>query len=318
MTEHDPTGRPVVVLSTDAQSVDRLFTPTAMKQLTTLFTVVDLSTYPDADAAPGRDHRHRLRRHRTARPAPANGCCARRAEGDLQRRGQLLPQRRLRDLLRARHPRPELRARLRPGGRRVRPRPRARPRPRHHPRRPRVPRRHRALSRRAATPTPSCCTAPTSASSASATSADRFAGCCARSTRCCGCTTRGCPTRAASRRWRDRRASLDEVLERSQFLFVLAAATDANGGLLGACRAGARPAGRAADPAQPRRGRRLRRAARRASSEGRFLAAIDVWPAEPVAADDRARRLDGLVLSATAPAASRPRSSRSATWSSTT
>ncbi|MGH9104600.1 MAG: NAD(P)-dependent oxidoreductase, partial [Acidimicrobiales bacterium] len=31
---------------------------------------------------------------------------------------------------------------------------------------------------------------------------------------------------------------------------------------------------------------------------GRLLAAIDVWPEEPVAADDRARRLDGLVLSA--------------------
>ncbi len=31
---------------------------------------------------------------------------------------------------------------------------------------------------------------------------------------------------------------------------------------------------------------------------GRLLAAIDVWPAEPVPADDPARRLDGLVLSA--------------------
>jgi sugar-phosphatase len=31
---------------------------------------------------------------------------------------------------------------------------------------------------------------------------------------------------------------------------------------------------------------------------GRFLAAIDVWPAEPVDPDDRSRRLDGLVLSA--------------------
>src|SRR4051794_23106308 len=51
MTEHDATGRPVVVLSTDTRSIDRLFTPAAMKQLTTLFTVVDLSTYPDADAA---------------------------------------------------------------------------------------------------------------------------------------------------------------------------------------------------------------------------------------------------------------------------
>jgi phosphoglycerate dehydrogenase-like enzyme len=32
--------------------------------------------------------------------------------------------------------------------------------------------------------------------------------------------------------------------------------------------------------------------------DGRFLAAIDVWPDEPVALDHRARRLDGLVLSA--------------------
>ncbi len=31
---------------------------------------------------------------------------------------------------------------------------------------------------------------------------------------------------------------------------------------------------------------------------GRFLAAIDVWPAEPVAPQDRSRQLDGLVLSA--------------------
>ena len=31
---------------------------------------------------------------------------------------------------------------------------------------------------------------------------------------------------------------------------------------------------------------------------GRFLAAIDVWPQEPMPADDRARGLDGLVLSA--------------------
>ena len=30
---------------------------------------------------------------------------------------------------------------------------------------------------------------------------------------------------------------------------------------------------------------------------GRFLAAIDVWPQEPMPADDRARALEGLVLS---------------------
>ena len=52
---------------------------------------------------------------------------------------------------------------------------------------------------------------------------------------------------------------------------------------------------------------------------GRFLAAIDVWPEEPVPADDRARALDGPgALRRTARAASRRRSSRSARWSSTT
>jgi phosphoglycerate dehydrogenase-like enzyme len=33
-------------------------------------------------------------------------------------------------------------------------------------------------------------------------------------------------------------------------------------------------------------------------AEGRLLAGIDVWPEEPVAADDPARGLEGLVLSA--------------------
>ena len=33
-------------------------------------------------------------------------------------------------------------------------------------------------------------------------------------------------------------------------------------------------------------------------AEGRFLAAVDVWPDEPVPADHPARTLDGLVLSA--------------------
>jgi phosphoglycerate dehydrogenase-like enzyme len=33
-------------------------------------------------------------------------------------------------------------------------------------------------------------------------------------------------------------------------------------------------------------------------ADGRLLAAIDVWPEEPVSAEHRARSIDGLVLSA--------------------
>jgi len=92
-------------------------------------------------------------------------------------------------------------------------------------------------------------------------------------------------------------ATLDEVLSTSTFVFVLAAITDENQHLLD---------GQRFDLLRP--GARLVLVSRAAVADfpalyerveaGRFVAAIDVWPDEPVAADDPARSLDGLVLSA--------------------
>jgi HAD superfamily hydrolase (TIGR01509 family) len=92
-------------------------------------------------------------------------------------------------------------------------------------------------------------------------------------------------------------ASLAEVLSASTFVFVLAAVTSDSQHLLG---------GPQFDLLQ--NGSRLILVSRAAVADfpalldrvaaGKFLAAIDVWPAEPVEADDRSRRLDGLVLSA--------------------
>ncbi|MFJ4641997.1 NAD(P)-dependent oxidoreductase [Streptomyces bobili] len=92
-------------------------------------------------------------------------------------------------------------------------------------------------------------------------------------------------------------ASLDEVLEGSQVLFVLATITEESERLL-----------------SEERLRRLRPGARlvlvsRAAvadftalvelvREGRFVAALDVWPEEPVPAEHPARAVEGLVLSA--------------------
>jgi phosphoglycerate dehydrogenase-like enzyme len=92
-------------------------------------------------------------------------------------------------------------------------------------------------------------------------------------------------------------ATLEEVLSRSAFVFVLAAVTSDSRHLLGPNQL---------DLLTP--GARLILVSRAAVVDfpamldrvaaGRFLAAIDVWPAEPVAPQDRSRQLDGLVLSA--------------------
>jgi phosphoglycerate dehydrogenase-like enzyme len=94
-----------------------------------------------------------------------------------------------------------------------------------------------------------------------------------------------------------RPAPLDEVLSRSTFLFVLATVTAESEHLLGARELDLIPpdarvvlVSRAAVVDYEALMARL--------ADGRFLAAIDVWPAEPVPADDPARRLEGLVLSA--------------------
>ncbi|WP_208971029.1 NAD(P)-dependent oxidoreductase [Kineococcus rubinsiae] len=91
-------------------------------------------------------------------------------------------------------------------------------------------------------------------------------------------------------------ASLAEVLSRSTFVFVLATVTAESEHLLGPAELDLLPAGA-----------RLVLVSRAAVVDldalldrvaaGRFLAALDVWPEEPLAADHRARTLEGLVLS---------------------
>jgi len=92
-------------------------------------------------------------------------------------------------------------------------------------------------------------------------------------------------------------SSLAGLLERSEFVFVLATVTAESEHLLGE-----------AELDRVRLGARLVLVSRAAVvdldallarvAEGRFLAAIDVWPEEPVPPDHPARALDGLVLSA--------------------
>jgi phosphoglycerate dehydrogenase-like enzyme len=87
------------------------------------------------------------------------------------------------------------------------------------------------------------------------------------------------------------------VLAESDVVLVLAAMTEDSTGLLD---------GERLDLLRP--GARLVLVSRAAVADfpalyervraGRFLAAIDVWPQEPVAPDDPARGLEGLVLSA--------------------
>src|SRR4051812_19645089 len=91
-------------------------------------------------------------------------------------------------------------------------------------------------------------------------------------------------------------STLEETLRHSTFLFVLAAATDDNARLLDAGRLDLLPGGA-----------RVVLVSRAAVVDfdalvdrvaaGRLLAAIDVWPDEPVDDDHPARRLEGLVLS---------------------
>ncbi|MFD0307349.1 NAD(P)-dependent oxidoreductase [Streptomyces sp. NPDC127119] len=92
-------------------------------------------------------------------------------------------------------------------------------------------------------------------------------------------------------------ATLDETLARSTFVFVLATVTDDSRHLLGERELALLPDGarlvlvsRAPVVDFPALLARV--------AEGRLLAGIDVWPDEPVAADEPARSLEGLVLSA--------------------
>jgi phosphoglycerate dehydrogenase-like enzyme len=90
---------------------------------------------------------------------------------------------------------------------------------------------------------------------------------------------------------------LPDLLSHSYVVFVLATVTEESRHLLGAPQLDLLPAGarlvlvsRAAVIDYPALLERV--------ASGRLVAAIDVWPEEPVPADDPARQLDGLVLSA--------------------
>ncbi|MGI3781190.1 MAG: NAD(P)-dependent oxidoreductase, partial [Janthinobacterium lividum] len=92
-------------------------------------------------------------------------------------------------------------------------------------------------------------------------------------------------------------SSLDETLRRSTFVFVLATVTGDSEHLLGARELDLLPDGarlvlvsRAAVTDYDALAERL--------ATGRFLAAIDVWPTEPVPADSPFRSAEGVVLSA--------------------
>ena len=92
-------------------------------------------------------------------------------------------------------------------------------------------------------------------------------------------------------------ATLEETLRRSRFVFVLATVTAESDHLLGATQLDLLPEGarlvlvsRAAVTDYDALAERL--------AAGRFLAAIDVWPDEPVPADSPFRSLEGTVLSA--------------------
>jgi phosphoglycerate dehydrogenase-like enzyme len=91
-------------------------------------------------------------------------------------------------------------------------------------------------------------------------------------------------------------ADLDETLSASTFVFVLATVTDKNQHLLGARELDLLPAGarlvlvsRAAVVDQAALIERVQ--------AGAFLAAVDVWPEEPVAAEHPARSMEGMLLS---------------------
>ncbi|GAA3809158.1 hydroxyacid dehydrogenase [Sphaerisporangium flaviroseum] len=92
-------------------------------------------------------------------------------------------------------------------------------------------------------------------------------------------------------------ATLEEVLARSTFLFVLATVTDESRNLLNAERLASVPPG--ARLVVVSRAPVVDYDALLAGiAEGRFLAGVDVWPDEPVPAGHPARKLEGIVLSA--------------------
>lgn len=92
-------------------------------------------------------------------------------------------------------------------------------------------------------------------------------------------------------------AGLDEVISTSTFLFVLATVTPESENLLDAAKLDLVPVG--ARLVLVSRAAVVDYAALMARvAAGRFMAAIDVWPEEPMPADHPSRGLEGLVLSA--------------------
>jgi phosphoglycerate dehydrogenase-like enzyme len=92
-------------------------------------------------------------------------------------------------------------------------------------------------------------------------------------------------------------ASLEETVSTSQFLFVLATVTADSVRLLDAAQLDLVPDGARLVVVSRAAVVDLDALLERVAA-GRFLAAVDVWPQEPVPADHPARDLDGLVLSA--------------------
>ena len=92
-------------------------------------------------------------------------------------------------------------------------------------------------------------------------------------------------------------ATLDKVLSSSQLLFVVAAATDTNQGVLGASEFARMPMG-ASMVLLSRAGVVDFPAMVNAVKSGHIRVATDVFPQEPVAADDPIRETDGFILSA--------------------
>ena len=155
----------------------------------------------------------------------------------------------------------------------------------------------RAARRTGWTPTParSCSRAARWASSASATSAGRCAGCSRRCAARSASSTRGCRRRRSGARTPSPSA-LDELLRASRVVFVLAAATSDNEGFLGERELRLIPPGGVL-ALMSRAGVVDFDALVRVVAEGRLRAAVDVFPEEPLPGgppDPRARRRAAL------------------------
>src|SRR3954468_11314057 len=243
---------------------------------------------------PGCRAARRLRRHRPARPAsraPGEGA---ESASDPERRGQLLSERRLRGLLRAGRLRPGLRPRVRPGGGRDVARPGARHRSRDQPRGPglRGGEEHYVAEGNEES-------VLLRGSAIGLLGFGNLGRALHRLLRPFDAHIRvhdpWLPD-AVLRQAGVHPAGLDETISESRFLFVLATVTAETEHLLGARELDLMPHG-ARLVLVSRAAVADFGALRKRIEEGSLLAAVDVWPEEPVPADSPFRTLDGLVFS---------------------